>query len=526
MLAVEIASEIGYPVMIKASAGGGGKGLRVAWNDTQAEEGFASCRSEAKASFGDDRVFIEKFVEEPRHIEIQVLGDAHGHCVYLWERECSIQRRHQKVIEEAPSPALDEERRAAIGDAGVRVGRAVGYRNAGTVEFILAQDGAFYFLEVNTRLQVEHPVTEAITGLDLVEQQIRVARGERLGFAAAPPIRGHAVEVRLYAEDADNGYLPTTGRVLDWDFPEVAGLRVDAGVTAGTEVGIHYDPMLAKVIAHGATRRDAVALLRWALARASIAGVTTNRGHLHRVLGHPAFVAGELDTHFLDHHGDALRALPPDGDRLRAAAIAATLAGFSSRRPGPLAAVEPGWRNVGGSFGDQGVVFAIGERRVAVAYRNRGAGRLTVSVDGAASEVQLVGATPVGDATAEDARADAGIADVVFEDGGHRQRRRVVQDGLRWYVDGLVLVEEPRFPDTAVAAVAGGLTAPMPGKVVKVLVEAGQAVAAGATLMVLEAMKMEHTVKAPADGVVGALHVAVGEQVDADQLLAVVTPAA
>jgi propionyl-CoA carboxylase alpha chain len=506
------AADVGFPLLVKASAGGGGKGMRIVRARGELDDAIARARSEAKNAFGDDTLILERYIERPRHVEIQILGDHHGQLVHLWERECSIQRRHQKVIEEAPSPALDDALRARMGAAGVAVGAQVGYTNAGTVEFIVAPDGSFYFLEVNTRLQVEHPVTEAITGLDLVEQQIRVARGEALAFAAAPPIRGHAIEVRLYAEDADAGYLPNTGTVRDWHFPDLAGLRVDGGVTTGSEVGIHYDPMLAKVIAHAATRRDAIAVLRSALAGASIAGLTTNRDHLHRVLGHPAFAAGELDTHFLDHHADQLRPAAPSPARLRAAALAATVVAYEQRRGGPLPHVEPGWRNV--PFADQAVVFTAGDRRIAVRYRNLGAGELAVTIDGAASIVRVAAITAIAPT----------IHEVALEDDGHRVRRRVVADGARWTVDGLVLVEEPRFPDAVVATVAGGLVAPMPGKVVQVLVEAGQAVAAGATLLVLEAMKMEHTVRAPEDGVVSALHVAAGEQVDADQLLAVVTP--
>jgi acetyl-CoA carboxylase biotin carboxylase subunit len=507
------ATEVGFPLLVKASAGGGGKGMRIVRAAAELEDAITRARSEAKSAFGDDTLILERYVERPRHVEIQILGDHHGHLVHLWERECSIQRRHQKVIEEAPSPALDDTLRATMGAAGVAVGTAVGYTSAGTVEFIVAPDGSFYFLEVNTRLQVEHPVTEAITGLDLVEQQIRIARGEPLAFAAAPPIRGHAIEVRLYAEDADAGYLPTTGTVRDWYLPDLAGLRVDAGVETGSEVGIHYDPMLAKIIAHAATRRDAIAVLRSALAGASMAGLTTNRDHLHRVLGHPAFGAGELDTHFLDHHGAALRPVPPSPARIRAAAIAATVVAHHARRGGPLPHVEPGWRNV--PFADQTVTYSLGERTIEVGYRNLGAGQLAVTVDGEASVVRGVAVRELSPA----------IREVGFEDDGHRVRRRVVSDGPRWTVDGLVLVEAPRFPDAAVATVAGGLIAPMPGKVVQVLVEAGQAVVAGATLLVLEAMKMEHTVRAPEDGVVSALHVAAGDQVDADQLLAVVSPA-
>jgi propionyl-CoA carboxylase alpha chain len=314
---------------------------------------------EAASAFGDDTLILERYVERPRHVEIQILGDHHGTLVHLWERECSIQRRHQKVIEEAPSPALTPELRAAMGAAGVAVGRAVGYTSAGTVEFIVAPDGSYYFLEVNTRLQVEHPVTEATTGLDLVREQIRIARGERLGYDHAPPQRGHAIEVRLYAEDPDHGYLPTIGTLARWELPTAPGLRVDAGVETGSEIGIHYDPMLAKVIAHAPTRTEAAGLLAWALERAVIAGVTTNRAHLAAILRLPAFLAGELDTHFLERHaGRAGRRDPAIA--ARAVTGRDLVAARAGRGTGPLPHVEPGWRNVW--FADQRDAWHVGDR--------------------------------------------------------------------------------------------------------------------------------------------------------------------
>ena len=311
-LAVEIAKTIGYPVMIKASAGGGGKGLRVAYDDAQASEGFVSCRNEAKASFGDDRVFIEKFVEEPRHIEIQVLGDAHGHCVYLWERECSIQRRHQKVVEEAPSPFLDEETRKAMGEEAVALAKAVDYQSAGTVEFVVGADRSFYFLEMNTRLQVEHPVTESITGIDLVEQMIRVASGEPLAFAQGDIARkGWAIECRINAEDPLRGFLPSTGRLVAFRPPTTTleagvprpagtpGVRVDTGVYEGGEISIHYDSMICKLIAVGVDRAAAIATMRDALNGFVIRGVSSNLGFQAALLGHPRFASGQFNTGFI-----------------------------------------------------------------------------------------------------------------------------------------------------------------------------------------------------------------------------------
>ncbi|MDQ6639123.1 MAG: acetyl-CoA carboxylase biotin carboxylase subunit, partial [Pseudomonadota bacterium] len=356
-LAVGIARKIGYPVMIKASAGGGGKGLRVAWNDAQAEEGFASCRNEAKASFGDDRVFIEKFVEEPRHIEIQVLGDAHGHCVYLWERECSIQRRHQKVVEEAPSPFLDEATRKAMGEQAVALAKAVDYQSAGTVEFVVGKDKRFYFLEMNTRLQVEHPVTECITGLDLVEQMIRVAAGEKLGFTQDQiPRRGWAIECRINAEDPVRGFLPSTGRLVVFrppaqtlvagvpEAPGTPGIRLDTGVDEGGEIAIHYDSMICKLIACGADRAAATLAMRDALNGFVVRGVASNLAFQAALLGHPRFAAGDFTTGFIAEefaHGfDAATIDHPDRDFLLALAAAyerrllARSAGLTGQLPG------------------------------------------------------------------------------------------------------------------------------------------------------------------------------------------------
>ncbi len=507
------ATRVGFPLLVKASAGGGGKGMRIVRHPDELRPALEAAKREAASAFGDDLLILERYVERPRHVEIQILGDLHGGLVHLWERECSIQRRHQKVIEEAPSPALSPELRHAMGTAGVAVGRAVGYTSAGTVEFILAPDGNFYFLEVNTRLQVEHPVTELTTGLDLVREQIRVARGERLGYDVAPPQRGHAIEVRLYAEDPANGYLPTTGTLAAFEIPEAPGLRVDTGVRTGTEIGIHYDPMLAKVIAHAPTRGEAAGLLAWALEHATIAGVTTNRDLLARVLRHRGFLAGELDTHFLDRHPE-LASTVPGADVIARAAIAATLWQHEAARrgPRPLPAVEPGWRNV--RCGDQRLGWRAGEELVEVAYRNLGGGELSVAIGGVGSEVRVV--------TADDAT-------IAWQQDGLVRRARVVEVAGGLAVSGpgwaVTLAVEPRFPERGTEVAPGSLIAPMPGKVVKVFVAAGDAVAAGATLLILEAMKMEQPVTSPIAGTVASLAVATGDQVEADQLLAVVTAA-
>ncbi|CAN5915396.1 biotin carboxylase N-terminal domain-containing protein [soil metagenome] len=506
------AKSIGLPLLVKASAGGGGKGMRVVREHGELAEALERARGEAKSSFGDDTLLLEKYVERPRHIEIQILGDQHGNVVHLWERECSIQRRHQKVIEEAPSVALDTAKRAAMGKAAVELGKAVGYVGAGTVEFIADQAGSFFFLEVNTRLQVEHPVTELTTGLDLVREQIRIARGEHLGYDAAPPQRGSAIEVRLCAEDPERDYLPTTCTLHAVDVPPT--IRADLGVAAGTEIGIHYDSMLGKLIAHAPTRREAAQVLRRALDELWIPGLVTNREHLSRILGHPAFLSGELDTHFLERHAGELAAPMPGLDRVRVAAVALTVHGIATRRTAstpPLA--PPGWRNV--HVADQMVTYTFGDANseVVIGYRPGPDGAVALAIGGKTTHVSSFGAE----------------RDRVWfvEGNGHRRTARVIGRGARAWVQSeglsIAFTEQPRFPEPLARVVAGGLIAPMPGKVVKVLVDMGQEVAAGAALIVLEAMKMEHTVRAADAGTVRAIHVTVGEQVDSDRLLAVVT---
>ncbi len=504
------ARKIGFPVLIKASAGGGGKGMRVLRADDGLEAAIESAKRESASSFGDDTLLIEKYVDDPRHVEIQILGDSHGNVVHLFERECSIQRRHQKIVEESPSPAVTPELRAKMGAAAVAVANAVGYTNAGTVEFILAPDGAFYFLEVNTRLQVEHPVTECITGVDLVREQIRVAQGEQLAWSQDDlAIDGAAIEVRLYAEDPDSGFLPTSGRVVDWHAPDGDGLRIDAGLDGPADVSIYYDPMLAKVIAHAPTRSEAIRRLRHGLGALCASGITTNRAFLRRVLAHPRFESGEVDTHFCERHADELRATPPADAALHRAGALVAIADAERRAAVRtlLPSVPAGFRN--NRFADQRVDYAFGDREVAVRYHRR-----------------ADGAYQVGDAVWRVVAVDdANIT--VEDDTGLRTRARVVGSGDRWFVrdgaDEVSLVEQPRFPDPTASSVEGGCTAPMPGAVVKVLVSEGQTVEAGQTLVILEAMKMEHAVKAATDGTVEQLLVSEGDQVDTDQVLAVVT---
>ena len=507
------ALRIGFPVLLKASAGGGGKGMRLVREEAELQDAIASAAREGQSSFGDGTLLVEKYIDDPRHVEIQILGDSHGNLIHLNERECSIQRRHQKIIEETPSPALDATLRNEMGQAAVACGNAIGYQNAGTVEFILAPDRSFYFLEVNTRLQVEHPVTECVTGLDLVEEQILVAQGEALRLTQdVVRLDGAAIEVRLYAEDPSAGFLPQSGRIVDWDLPSAEGLRVDSGVETGSEVSIHYDPMLAKIITYAETRALALQRMRSALRNLSAQGVTTNREFLLRVLDHPAFIAGDIDTHFIDKHlqgqlGDGAS----ESDEQRAAIAAALAAQQQRNRERVLVPNIPsGWRN--NYHTPESVEYTIGDREIRVEYRHLGDDRFTVSVGEAERDVRVVS-------------WDA--PELTLEEGSHRWRARMSFDGDRTYVHSshfsLGLTCKPRFADKTQAVPAGGCVAPMPGKVVELRVAEGDTVQAGQVLMIMEAMKMEHSVTAPQDGNVAQLLVAAGDQVEADALLVVVS---
>ncbi|MBW8726337.1 MAG: acetyl/propionyl/methylcrotonyl-CoA carboxylase subunit alpha [Inquilinus limosus] len=503
--AVAVSRRIGYPVMIKASAGGGGKGMRVAGNDDEAREGFRSARNEARTAFGDDRVFAEKFIEEPRHIEIQVLADSHGNTVYLGERECSIQRRHQKVIEEAPSPFLDEATRRAMGAEACTLARAVGYRSAGTVEFIVGADRSFYFLEMNTRLQVEHPVTEAVTGLDLVELMIRIAAGEELPFRQEDiRLEGWAVEARVYAEDPLRGFLPSIGRLTRYRAPEEGPqVRVDTGVDEGGEISMHYDPMIAKLIGIGTNRNAAIAAIRNALDGFVIRGVNHNIPFLAALMHHPRFVEGRLTTRFIaEEFPDGFHGTAPAGDAAdRVAALGAallhrqaTLRGTAAgaqdwvlradrqNRPVTVREDADGWRVTlaGRSFAIHGLWrpgemlfdgMVDGVRMVAQIDRRPVGLRLTH----AGGEVDLALLTPRAAALAE-----------------------------------LMPVKAP--PD-----MSRFLLSPMPGLLVSVAVAAGDPVRAGQELAVVEAMKMENILRAERDGVVGTLHAKPGDSLAVDQ---------
>jgi propionyl-CoA carboxylase alpha chain len=529
--AVSIARKIGYPVMIKASAGGGGKGLRVAWNDKEANEGFTSCRNEARNSFGDDRVFIEKFVEEPRHIEIQVLGDAHGNCVYLWERECSIQRRHQKVIEEAPSPFLDEKTRKAMGEQAVALARAVNYQSAGTVEFVVGKDRSFYFLEMNTRLQVEHPVTECITGLDLIEQMIRVAAGEKLAFRQDQIRRvGWAIECRINAEDPLRSFLPSTGRLVRFEpppqtmqageaVPDEGGIRVDTGVTEGGEISMYYDSMIAKLIAYGKDRNEAIARMREALNGFLIRGISSNTGFQAALLAHPRFVSGRFNTGFIAEEypgGFTLESVAhPDPEfllalavaahvrlRERAARITGQLTGHEVRLADEYVVMRKGaegrheYSRVGVARDGDGVLLRFGERS------------RRISLHGAIRDIVVRGEADGQPFCAQVERV--GLEYQVLH-GGMQIHARVLTPRAA-ELQALMPYKAP--PDLSRL-----LLSPMPGLLVDVAAQPGQQVRAGEKLAVIEAMKMENILVAAQDCVVAEVLAKKGESLVVDQVI-------
>ncbi|MCW2571319.1 MAG: methylcrotonoyl-CoA carboxylase [Frankiales bacterium] len=505
MTAASVAERIGYPVLVKAAYGGGGRGMRIVRTEGELADAVHGARREAEAAFGDGTVFLERFVERPRHVEVQVVADTHGNTVALFERDCSLQRRHQKVVEEAPSPVVDEALRQRLSDASVAAAEAVGYVGAGTVEFVVDETGEPAFLEMNTRLQVEHPVTELVTGLDLVRLQILVAQGHPLpAEALVATFTGHAVEARLYAEDVPAGYLPATGTLELFEVP--TGVRVDSGVETGSVVSPYYDAMLAKVIAHGATREEACARLAGALERTKVHGVTTNRDLLVRVLRSREFLAGEVDTGYLDRSDPAVLGAPrTDNTARRLHAAAAALVGAARRRLDASPALPSGWRSVPSRLQQT----SYDGMQVGYAFRRNG---VVVEVDGEPLTITLLELSP-----------DA----VDLELDGVRRRIDVHQVRDIAYVDSAlgstVLVEQPRFPEPGSGLAAGSLTAPMPGTVVRVAAELGQQVAAGDVLVVLEAMKMEHAVRATVDGKVDDVLVIAGQQVDDGAVLVVVS---
>jgi propionyl-CoA carboxylase alpha chain len=535
--AVEIAKDIGYPVMIKASAGGGGKGLRVAFNDKEAFEGFTSCRNEARNSFGDDRVFIEKFVEEPRHIEIQVLGDSHGNVIYLNERECSIQRRHQKVIEEAPSPFISDATRKAMGEQAVQLAKAVKYQSAGTVEFVVGKDQSFYFLEMNTRLQVEHPVTEAITGLDLVEMMIRVAAGEKLPIEQKDVQRnGWAIECRINAEDPFRNFLPSTGRLVRFQTPKqtmfqgntanIYGVRVDTGVQDGGEIPMFYDSMIAKLIVHGKDRLDAIAKMREALNAFVIRGISTNIPFQAALLAHPRFVSGDFNTGFIaEQYSHGFRAEDvPHEDHDFLAALAAFVRRKSRERAAGLSGQLPGYDvQVGQDYAVVELGKAGNNRYVPVHVDEfagkHGEARITVNnkTYAIASNSRLNDIRIEGTCNGEPFTAQ-------IERGTLKNplALQVQHNGTR--IEALVM--SPRMaelhqlmPYKAPPDLSRFVLSPMPGLLVDVAVSVGQKVQAGERVAVIEAMKMENVLFAAQDGVVKKVVAAKGESLTVDQMI-------
>ncbi len=498
------AAGIGYPVLVKAAGGGGGRGMRKVYAPEALAEAVASARREAAASFGSGVVFLEKLVERPRHVEVQLMCDAHGGGVYLLERECSIQRRHQKVVEEAPSPAVDPSLRARLGDAALAIARAGGYVGAGTAEFLLAEDGSFTFLELNARLQVEHPVTEEITGLDLVELQLRVARGEPLPLTQADVVAsGHAIEVRLYAEDSLRGGVPSTGRLLRLDLPAGAGVRIDAGYASGDEVSPHYDPMIAKIIAHGSDRATALARLRRALEMAWAPGLATNLPLLRQLAASSEVETFAFHTGWLEASG--LPVAPPLNLE-RGALVACALGWWRRQQSGSFPRPLAGFRLAGPAV--QTDRWRCGDSEVAVRWRAASVGLDVAVGDGDWQRVELL--------------AVDGDAVRLVVDGLHRTVR-VAEVGNTTYVhfgDGEAFVARvPRFPPPVVEVEAGSLIAPITGTVTAVLVASGDVVSRGQALVRLEAMKMEHTVTAPDDGTVDAVLAAEGTTVDEGAVL-------
>ncbi|SFM41090.1 acetyl/propionyl/methylcrotonyl-CoA carboxylase subunit alpha [Variovorax sp. OV329] len=535
--AVEIAKDIGYPVMIKASAGGGGKGLRVAFNDKEAFEGFSSCRNEARNSFGDDRVFIEKFVEEPRHIEIQVLGDSQGNVIYLNERECSIQRRHQKVIEEAPSPFISDETRKAMGEQAVALAKAVKYQSAGTVEFVVGKDQSFYFLEMNTRLQVEHPVTECITGLDLVELMIRVAAGEQLPLAQSDVKRnGWAIECRINAEDPFRNFLPSTGRLVKFQPPQtdmfaadtehLNGVRVDTGVYDGGEIPMYYDSMIAKLIVHGKDRQHAITKMREALNAFVIRGVSSNIPFQAALLAHPKFVAGDFNTGFIaENYGKGFHAedVPHSEPDFLLALAAFMHRRYRARASGISGQLEGHGVKIGEKFA---LVTVDGEGRqhqteVSVTDFEGSTGSSAVTLNGKTWQMSsnaALGAVVVRGIV----NGQPFTAQVERGAGKNPLALRVAHNGTQ--VEAMVLSPlgaklMKLMPYKAPPDLSKYLMSPMPGLLVEVSVQPGQQVQAGEKLAVIEAMKMENVLFAAHDGVVSTISANKGESLAVDQVI-------
>jgi acetyl/propionyl-CoA carboxylase alpha subunit len=496
------AEAIGLPVLIKASAGGGGKGMRVVRASGEIESAIESARREAEKAFGDGTLLLEKYIDRARHIEVQILGDHYGNLIHLFERECSIQRRHQKIIEESPSPGVDSELRRRMCEAAIAVGKAIDYTNAGTVEFIVAPSGEFYFIEMNTRLQVEHPITEMTTGIDLVRLQIETAEGKALSMAQEDiEQRGHAIEARLYAEDPHNDFLPATGTILEWDVPHSGGLRIDAGVANGTDIGIHYDPMLAKIIAYGNDRETSRTKLQYGLERLFIAGVRTNRDFLLRLNSHSAFASGNYHTQLIDSHLDELvKTSNRTEDCIAAGVVALYLMKVRQSRNTILPRLPDGYRN--NPFRDLSVRLEIDGDIFEVSWRSLGGEVFAISTKDWQANVRLV--------SFEAGKISVSIDDIL-------RKFRIAEAEDEFYVQHQsstrIVRRLTRYPQSSASSEHESAYAPMPGQVLKVLVEVGQHVTTGDALVILEAMKMEQTLRATTEGIVETILVKQGDVV-------------
>ena len=505
---VKEALKIGFPVLLKASAGGGGKGMRVVREEKNLQKSIEAAKREAKNAFGDDNLLIEKYFDSSRHIEIQIFGDQHKNYLHFGERECSIQRRHQKVIEESPSPILSAAKRAEMGDAAVKAAEAIQYDNAGTVEFIYTDNDEFYFLEVNTRLQVEHPVTELVTGIDLVELQIKVAEGQNIGITQEDvSFNGHAIECRLYAEDPKNDYLPATGKIIHWEPKEIDGIRIDTGVQSGSVIDVFYDPMIAKVIAYGKNRQQAIQKLSYAIQNLNVSGLTTNKSFLSELLKNNNFKEGNFDTGFLANHFQFQ--VEKDENVVNQFIIATVCWQWIKRKNGKilLQEVPQGWRS--NFFQGQQTQLRLGEENVAVTYTNNN-GRLNLNFNGnnfISDNIQLQNSNKL-----------------IVEIGGVKRLFTIVEDDINYYLHqsnlgSQTISKVERFPEPSAEIVKGGYAAPMPGQVIQISVKPGDSVKKGDTLIVLLSMKMESAIEATEDGVIEEIYVEKDAFVEADVLL-------
>ena len=508
---IKEAKDVGFPLLLKATAGGGGKGMRIVHQAADLQPNIEAAKREAKSSFGDDELIIERYIAKGRHIEFQIFGDKHGHAIHVLERECTIQRRYQKVLEESPSPVLDAQLRASMGAAATKAAQALNYDNAGTVEFIFDDtSNEFFFLEVNTRLQVEHPVTEEVTGLDLVQMQIEVAEGHPLSISQADiSCDGYAIEGRLYAEDPNNDFLPATGTVLLWEVPEVDGLRVETAIESGSQISIHYDPMIAKIIIWDKTRRAAHRKMAYTLEHLKCLGLTTNQDFLLHLFRQDAIHRGDYDTHYIQNHVDAATFNLLSEDQLALHYIAATLLDWNRRNKHRrlLRSLPSGWRS--NRYAPQQVTYIIDDQEIMISYDVESDARFVFDINDHQKTVELL-------------YVDG--ADLTFRVDGVQYQAAIVSKGSQYYIHlpqsgNVTLTKKDRFPSKATQKVEGGYEAPMPSQIIDILVELGQEVHANDPLMIISSMKMENTIHAEQDGKVTEIYATKGQNVEAGFLL-------